>query len=137
MPNFNIIEGDDFFDSIHDEFLLLYNNGVKVSEIIERLNITTSQYHNFRRRLIRTGEIKTARNPKAGKKKVQGFSSRSNPKNYYYNRFARCYAIVHCEEYYGTFRDCGDAKKFVELMRECNWDKSRKDELRQKVLNGV
>ena len=40
--NFRIVEGDDFFESVKDDFLTLYRDGVKVQDIQEKLNITKS-----------------------------------------------------------------------------------------------
>ena len=132
MVNFNIIEGDDLFESVHDELIRLYNNGTKADTIMKKLNITKSQYQNFKIRLKRRNEI-TLKNPNAGKKK-QKHHSRLNPKNYYFNRGSDRWYVMHSGTYYACFFTEPQAQRFVELMRECDWDKSKKDELKWKAI---
>ena len=134
MVNFRIVEGDDFFESVKDDFLTLYLEGVKVQDIQEKLNITKSQYMNFLRRLRRTGDITTIRNPHAGAKPAPKCDYKKNPKHYSYNHYTNRWTVTYKSQYYACFRKKEQAKCFVELMKECNWDKSRKDELKWKAI---
>ena len=134
--NFRIVEGDDFFESVKDEFTQLYNNGVKVQDIQERLGLSKSQDMNFLRRLRRTGDITTIRNPNAGPKPAPKNDYKKHPRYYSYNHHIRRWTVTYKSRYYACFRKKEQAQCFVELMKECKWDKSRKDELRQKVLQG-
>ena len=134
--NFRIVEGDDFFESVKDDFLTLYLNGVKVQDIQEKLNITKSQYMNFLRRLRRTGDITTIRNPNAGPKPAPKHDYKKHPRYYSYNHHIRRWTVTYKSKYYACFRKKEQAQCFVELMKECNWDKSKKDELKWKALRG-
>ena len=132
MVNFNIIEGDDLFESVHDEFLQLYNNGTSMNKIMQKLGLTKSQYQNFKIRLKRRNEI-TLRNPNAGKKK-QKYHSHKNPKNYYFNRGSRRWYVMYRGRYYGCVFTEPQAKRLVELLRECDWDKSKCEDLKWRAI---
>jgi len=134
MVNFRIVEGDDFFESVKDDFLTLYRDGVKVQDIQERLGLTKSQYMNFLRRLRRTGDITTIRNPNAGPKPSPKHDYKKHPRYYSYNHHINRWTVTYKSQYYACFRKKEQAVRFVELMRECNWDKSRKDELKWKAI---
>lgn len=142
MVTFNIIEGDDFFESIHDEFLRLYHSkNISVKEMIKVLGITRSQYQNFRKRLIRTGEIHYNRNPYGGRKKVR-LHSKKFPRNYFWSSQHERFHVKYRNRYYACFKEEDEAKRFVELMRKYGWDRSRIKEFREFVLkekrrNGV
>ena len=132
MVNFNIIEGDDLFETVHDEFLTLYHKGLPANSIMKKLGLTKSQYQNFKIRLKRRNEI-TLRNPNAGKKKTVRHSH-NNPRNYYWDKWNQRYVIIKRSVYYGCVFTEPQAQRFVELLRECNWDKSKKDELKWKAI---
>ena len=134
MVNFRIIEGDTAFESIKDEFTQLYNDGVKIADIQKKLNLTKSQYMNYFRKLRRSGDITKVRNPRAGKKADLRDHYKKHPKHYSFNKRSGFWTVRFCEQYYTSFRKKEQAVRFVELMRECDWDMSCKDELRQKVL---
>jgi len=89
---------------------------------------------NFLRRLRRTGDITTIRNPNAGPKPSPKHDYKKHPRYYSYNHHINRWTVTYKSRYYACFRKREQAECFVELMKECNWDKSRKDELRQKVL---
>ena len=132
MTTFTLTEGDDILDRIGDDFIKLYNDGVKVSVICQRLNITRTQFQNLRQRLVRRGLITTKRNKNGGRKPQKRYQ-RDNPKNYH-NRQAKMFKVVYRMQYYGCFKKEEHAKRFVELMRECNWDINKKNELKKEVL---
>lgn len=135
MPNFNIIEGEDILDTIQDDFLRLYSNKVKIKDICKELEISRSQFQNLRMRLVRRGLIKQVRNCNGGRKKRPARYSKKNPKNYYWSKAHKQFHAKYKEEYYGCFKEEEEVKRFVELMRECNWDKSKRHELKRRVLN--
>ena len=137
MPNFNIIEGEDILDTIQDDFLRMYfDENYQVKDICEKLGISRSQFQNLRMRLVRQGVIEQVRNNRTGRKKVPARYSKKNPKNYYYDKAHKMFHAKYREEYYGCFKTEDEVKRFVELMRECDWDKSRRHELKKKVLEG-
>ena len=84
-------------------------------------------------RLVRRGLITSARNGNAGMKKERRYDPKQ-PKNYAFMRREKMFHVKHKGRYYGCFKKEKDAQKFVELMRECNWDKSKSKELKEKVL---
>ena len=133
--NFRIVEGEDILDSIQDEFLKLYaDKSIKVEEICERLNISQSQFQNLRMRLVRRGIIVSKRNKYGGQKKSTRYN-RKEPKNYFWSKQNKKFHIKYKEKYYGCFKKEEHAKQYVQLMRECGWDRSRMAELKQKVLS--
>ena len=129
MVNFNIIEGVDTFDGIKDEFLRMYLDGVKVNDIKARFGLTHAQYLNYLKRLRRSGEVKQVRAPWAGARKPP----RQAPRNYTYNKGNNHFIVTYKETYYTCFKKERQAQRFVELMRECDWDKSRTDEFKIRV----
>ena len=129
MVNFRIIEGVDTFEGIKDEFLKMYLDGVKVNDIKARLGLTHAQYLNYLKRLRRSGEVKQVRAPWAGARKPP----RTPPRNYTFNKGNNHFIVSYKETYYTCFKKERQAQRFVELMRECNWDKSRTDEFKKKV----
>ena len=132
--NFRIVEGNDPLEDIAEDFIRLYaDETVRVKDICDEFGISKSQYINLLQRLRRRGEITKVRNPHAGRKKTRQYS-KLHPKNYVYNRREKVFQVRRNGEYYACFKRESDAKRYVELMRECDWDKSRKDELRQRVL---
>ena len=133
MANFSIIEGDDPLEPIKDEFIRLYESGVKVKTICQELNISNSQYQNYRRRLQKRNQITLNRNPNAGQHKTL-LRDRNNPKYYYWNRPARMWYVRYKNRYYACFKKETDAKRYVELMRECNWDYNQRWSLKRRVL---
>jgi len=133
MANFTITEGVDPLEQIQDKFIEMYNAGVKVKTICKTLNITNSQYQNYRRRLQKRNQITLNRNPNAGQHKTL-LRDRNNPKYYYWNRPARMWYIRYKNRYYACFKKETDAKKYVELMRECNWDYDQRWTLKRRVL---
>lgn len=135
MVTFNLIEGDDILDRIGDDFVRMYDDGESIVKICETLNITRAQFQNLKQRLIRRGLIKNVRNKGAGRKRTLIRENKSNPKNYFYSRQYKGYFVRKKEKYYTCFKKEEDAKKFVELMRECDWDFNRRYELKRKVLN--
>ena len=133
MVNFKVVEGDDPLERIHDDFIRLYESGVRVKTICETLDISNSQYQNFRMRLNRRGELKVNRNPNGGQKRSRKYN-RSQPKNYHYNRTTKFFHVVRKNKFFAKFKTEEEAREFVRLMRECDWDYNRRFELKEKVM---
>ena len=129
MVNFRIIEGVDTFETIKDEFLRMYLDGVKGNDIKARVGLTHAQYLNYLKRLRRSGEVKEVRAPWAGARKPP----RQAPRNYTFNKGNNHFIVTYKETYYTCFKRECEAQRFVELMRECDWDKSRTDEFKLMV----
>ena len=129
MVNFKIIENDDTLDQLQEEFISMYRSGVKVTDICQRLDITNSQYQNFRRKLNRRGF--NLRRSKCGRPRNQP----REVKNYFFLRDKGVYVVRRCNQYYAYFKTEEQARKYVDLMRECDWDYNRRLELKERVLN--
>ena len=129
MVNFNIIENSPSqWDKI-DEVARLYNQGLPVKEIRERLDLGQAIYHKMLRVLVDEGKvIPRGKNYRPSKVK--------KPKNYYRHSVRGGFNISYYGEYYGYVKTEEQAKEFVRLMRECNWDKSKKAEVKRRVVNG-
>ena len=135
--NFRIVEGNDPLEDIAEDFIRLYaDETVRVKDICDEFGISRSQYINLLQRLRRRGEITRVRNPHAGRKKTRQYS-KLNPKNYVFNRKENVFQVRRNGEYYACFKQERDAKRYVELMRENDWDKSKRWTLKEMVLNGA
>lgn len=132
--NFRVVENDTFFDDVKDEYLRLYYEDVPMKEIMERLNLTESQYLGFHRRLVRSGDI--IGNRSRGKHKRQVIKASKSAPRYYYWSHSNCkwYVIYH-SKFYASFRKKSQAELFVELMKQNNWDFNKREELKESVLN--
>ena len=133
--NFRIVEGSDPLEDIAEDFIRLYaDETVRVKDICDEFGISRSQYINLLQRLRRRGEITKVRNPHAGRKKTRQYS-KLHPKNYVYNRKEKTFQVRRNGEYYACFKRESDAKRYVELMRENDWDKSKRWTLKERILN--
>lgn len=133
--NFNIVEGDDILDRIQDDFLELYaNKRIRKKDICRILGITSSQFQNLRMRLVRRGLIKEVRNPHGGNRKTVINHGKKSPKNYFWNRRQKKWNVKYHSHYYACFKEEEHAKRFVELMREIDWDFERRYEIKRKVI---
>ena len=132
--NFRIVEGNDPLEDIAEDFIRLYaDETVRVKDICDEFGISRSQYINLLQRLRRRGEITRVRNPHTGRKKTRQYS-KLHPKNYVFNRKENVFQVRRNGEYYAYFKRESDAKRYVELMRENDWDKSKRWILKEKVL---
>lgn len=134
MLNFNIVEGKDILDEIGEDFVQMYNNGVSRAVICKKLGINQTQFQNLRVRLTRNGRITKVRNPNAGDKKTRKYD-KLNPRNYYFCRNTGRFHVAYKNRYYSCFKNEEDAKKFVEMMRECDWDYNKRKEFKELILN--
>jgi hypothetical protein len=135
--NFNIIDGDNDWLDLTPRFIELYNNPENtVNKIREKLNINLGTYRKLRRHCIEHGLI-TKRKAYRPKKRT----CRTHPR-YYTHSVTKGIEYYHVNRRYGdkvvvyaTFKNASQAKRMVELLIECDWDKSRVEELKERVLN--
>jgi len=125
MVNFVIVESNVYHEH-YDEFCAMHNGGVPVKQIREQLGLSKANFNTYYKRAIEEGRI-TKRHRRHDKKPEKYL-----PKNYTrmdngYFRITKNNKYVSC--IFGEER----AKLFVELMRECDWDKTRIDEFKRHV----
>lgn len=132
--NFNIIDGDQDWMDLIPTFTEMYNDtNIRVSEIKSRMGIGQNTYTKLRRHCKDEGLIHLR--TREYKKKV------STPR-YWHHTVAKgieYYKVVKRVNgeivHFGSFKDARQAERFVELMKECDWDYNRRDALKQQVLN--
>ena len=135
--NFNIIDGNNDWINLTPTFIELYNNPeITVPKIREKLNITNNEYRKLRKHCIENKLVSKRKTYRPRKR-----TYKTNPKYY-------CHTVQKGIEYYhvqrrlngemvhfANFKKAKHAKRMVELLTECNWDKSRAKELKEVVLN--
>ena len=116
--------------SLEDEIERMYNEGVLIKDIKRELGINDNKLYSIvnelkaeNRLILRT----------VGRKKQNAY--KTNPKNYHHNRWADTYKITYGGKYYGTVKTKEQAERFVELMKECDWDYGKRGIVKERVLN--
>ena len=113
--NFRIIEGDYSLYDKAEAFAKYYNNqNYTAEDICKILEISYNNYRSLSKYCFEEGLIPVLR--KGGRLK---------PKYYTFNRNSRKFHVMKTKVYYGCFKTEDEAKKFVELMKDCCWDKSK------------
>lgn len=84
-------------------------------------------------RLVRRGIITKNRKRNGGEKKTRQYTRR-NPRHYTYVKNRKRFHVKRKGEYYACFKKEEHAQRYVELMRECNWDKNQRLTLKEKVM---
>ena len=113
------------------EFIDLCNNtDLSLRIIRRRFGLKYNDFLKLRNRLIEEGKIqpRTFRRKKNTPHKVL---------NYSYCNTTKTYQIRKKSKYYGCFKNEKQARRFVELLRENDWDYNLKDELKEQVLMEV
>ena len=116
--NFTVIDGDQEYRSKLPDFVDLYNNrSIPVTMEEGLINLRTKPY-NTKKPTYKT-------NPRYVSKSTNG------------NRdyFIVTKTINGKHVFYGSFKDIRQADRMVELLKECNWDRSKRKELKEQVLN--
>lgn len=107
-----------------DEFVKDYNK-LSVDELRKKYEISRNEYVRLKKEL------------NLGKKKRIYYDSlrKGNPKYYYKNknRYIVHKTIDGKTEYYTSCYSEETAKKTVEMFKQCNWDKSRINEIKEKL----
>lgn len=134
--NFTIVDGDYDYRKLLPEFSELYNDDyIPVTEIMDRLGLNQNSYRKLRRDAIEE-ELVQPRRTKYKRKT----SYKINPK--YISKERRghfeFYKVVKRIDskviYFGYFKDYRQAERMVELLVECDWDVTRRQELKEQVL---
>ena len=135
--NFNIVDGNRDYMDLLPKFVELYNNPeIRTKKILSQLSIGIPEYRKLRREAVSEGLI-TLRKQSRKKKKT----CRTNPK-YYSHHVTKGIEYYHVQKHingklthFATFKDARHAKRMVELLKECDWDKSMVEVLKERVLN--
>ena len=136
--NFTVIDGDQEYRSKLPDFVDLYNNkNIPVTKIKSRLKLGTNEYRKLRRDAIEEGLITLRTKPYNTKKPTYKtnprYVSKSTHGNLEYYIVTKTINGKHV--FYGSFKDIRQADRMVELLKECNWDRSKRKELKEQVLN--
>jgi hypothetical protein len=135
--NFNIIDGNDDYLDHTQEFIELYNNPeITVPKIREKLDITLSTYRKLRKHCIENKLVSKRKSHRPRKR-----TYKTNPK-YYCHTVQRGIEYYHVQRrvngemvHFANFKKAKHAERMVELLIECDWDKSKVPELKELVLN--
>lgn len=129
--NFRIIENAPSSWDKEDELIQQYKDGVPVAEIRKNLSISAPTFNKMVQQFKKEGKIQPRRKTYHRKK-----NKKPSPK-YYQRQWNRSgFQIVRRGKYYGYVKTRRQAERFVELMKECDWDMSMRDEVKKKVMNG-
>lgn len=144
MVEFHIIENPDpaYFEK-YDEFVKLYNDkNITVDDIRRKLGWRTKVYNDARRKALDEGKIVDRRSKKSiDNCKGRPLKKKLQPKYYYYDKKTRKFIVkknyyINKKEvvvYYGSFKDCDVAKQVVLELKKVNWDKSKLNDIKQKL----
>ena len=127
--NFKIKKGDNLSEK-EDDFIQLYNNKeVKIKEIMEKLDLSRSNFYTLRNRLGKQGKIKYRNNWNAQKRlrRVPKCIHKSTIKGIVY------FQIKKGGVYYCAVKDSRDAIAIVEKLDKCGWNKSLVNEIKEEV----
>lgn len=114
-----------------ETFIETYNdNNLSLRKIRRKLGLKHNEFDKIRNQLIQEGKIKP-RTFKAPRKKPH------IPKNYSFCNTTKNYQIRKNGVYFGCVKKEQEARKFVELLKEKNWDYDLKDELRLQAIKEV
>ena len=129
--NFRIIENGPSSWDKEDELIQQYRDGVPVAEIRENLSISSPTFNKMIQQFKKEGKITPRRKPYKLKKKAK-----RKPKYYVKNQNRKGYNIMKGGQYYGYVLTKDQAERFVELMKECDWDRSQRHIVKKMVVNG-
>ena len=125
----NIIDGNDDYLLLKDDFIKLYNNkNISVKDIREKLNLSLRKYHKLRKECSEEGLLKLRYPPHKKKEK--------NPKYYSpVNRsiYGESYNVRHKGVYYCICKTVEEAELIVKKLKECDWDKSQIERIKNEV----
>ena len=135
--NFTIVDGDNTYRELLPRFSELYNDDyIPVTEIMDRLGLNQNTYRKLRRDAIEEELIEPRRT-----KYKRKTSYKINPKyisKVHHGRFEYYKVIKRIDSkvvYFGYFKDIRQADRFVELLKENDWDRSKRKQLKEQVLN--
>ena len=129
--NFRIVENAPSSWDKEDELIQQYKEGVPVAEIRKNLSISAPTFNKMVQQFKKEGKIHPRRKTYHRKK-----NKKPSPK-YYQRQWNRSgFQIVRRGKYYGYVKTRRQAERFVELMKECDWDYEKRYEVKKKVMNG-
>ena len=125
MTNFTISESDwtKEFYTTYTQIKKDIKNGMKIKDIKKKHGLSEGQWGSYRRELIYDGII------------IPVQQKRQTAKYYHYSKgkYHVSKNIDGKRKHIGTFKTESQAKWCVELMKECNWDLTQLDIVRNKV----
>lgn len=129
--NFRIVENTPSNWEKETELIQQYNDGVPVAKIRENLSIPAPTFNKMIRQFKKEGKIIPRRKPYNLTKKAK-----KSPKYYTKVCNRKGFNIIKGGKYYGYVSRRDQAERFVELMKECDWDMSMRKEIKRRVVNG-
>ena len=139
--NFKVIDGDRDYLKLADEYARLYNNHkIPVKEIQERMNLSQNKHYRLLAYCREHRMVKPRYKYNKWDKRQENIVEKS-VKNYtivkdkHYRYYAVRKFIKDKEYHFATFKKEEQAQRMVELLKECNWDYSKRYELKEQVLN--
>lgn len=125
MVNFNIIETDSTkeFNEIYSKIKEDLSNGLLIWQIQKKHDLTKGQWRRYYKQLVQDG-LKKPR--KKGEYTPRYYTI--NKRHYVVQKF-----YGSKKNHIGSFRCEYDAQKCVKLMKECNWDLTKKKEIVEQV----
>ena len=132
--NFTITDGNNDWMDLIPTFTEMYNNkDIRVTDIKKQMNIGENTYTKLRKHCKDEGLIHPRTKPYKKKEWKPRYWHHTVMKGIeYYNVVKRVDGEV---KHFATFKKASQAERYVELMKECDWDFSQRDELKQQVLN--
>lgn len=130
--NFRIVEGD-YLQKYKEEFVELYNDSnIAVGDIPILLGISVNNMQRLRNECKEEGLIRLRPNRNKTKWEKQHFK----PRYYHVHRQGKRvrWTIKKNGVYYGLVDTVLQAKKMVELLKDCNWNKSKAKEIKDFVM---
>ena len=117
--------------TIEERFIHLYNNtSMCVPKIKKELNLTHNEYTKLRNSLNQKGLLILR-----GFKKKR--TKKREVKNYSYSNTLKVYDIRKRNRYYGTVKTKEQAERYVELLKQNNWNIEKRWELKLQAIKEV
>lgn len=121
---FKIIESDwtKDFNELYEQIKIDITNGMSISKIKAKYGLTDGKWQTYRKQLLKDG---------------LATKNKDKPEPRYYSAYRGGYVVQkvinHHKYHIGSFKSESDAKLCVKLMKECNWDLTRKNEIVNKI----
>ena len=123
--NFNIVESDytkDFY-SLYNKIKKDLEKGMKVKDIKKKYGLSDGSWRKYYKELSEEGILK----PRHRSQKEAKFYT------YYNGHFIVQKWKDGTKKHIGTFNREADAQECVRLMKECNWDLTKKQNIVDKI----
>lgn len=131
--NFHIVEGEpeDFWDH-YQKFITLYNENIMpVKRIKEKLRLSESKYNQYRNRAIEENKLEPRYNVYTSKR------GSYTPATYCHQTACNTYSVQKWmgdkSVSFGTYKNKRTAKKVVEKLKECNWNKEELPRIKREM----